>query len=164
MVALSWVLVLALAPPIPPSRSFDGGALFEPFLQTGAAKQASGFALAGLCLLSLGVSLRKRWRRFQFGDAALWRSIHAILGAASMLLFFLHTGLRAGTNINFALSLTYAAVIVLGAIAGIVFALSSRWSPLRARDRRLRATFVHVLLTWPLPILIAIHVLAVYYY
>ncbi len=163
VMAISSVLVLALAPSIPPSRSIHR-MFFDTFLRVGVAKQATGFALVALCVLSLGVSLRKRWKRFRTSDVPVFRAVHAALGAASMLLFFLHTGLSAGSRINFVLTVDFVAVMVLGALAGTVFAVSSRWSPVAARDRRLRVSFVHLLLTWPLPILIALHVLAVYYY
>ncbi|MDI1478379.1 FAD-dependent oxidoreductase [Polyangium sp. y55x31] len=164
VVALSWVLVLVLAPSLTPSRSVRTGVLLDALLRPGIAKQVSGYALVGLAVASLGVSLRKRWKRFRSADVPVWRTVHAVLGAATMLLFFLHTGLSVGTRINLILAIDFLAVVILGALAGGVFAVSSRWSPLAARDRRLRASFVHLLLTWPLPILVALHVLAVYYY
>ncbi|MDI3287760.1 FAD-dependent oxidoreductase [Polyangium sp. 15x6] len=164
VVALSWVLVLVLAPSLTPSRSVRTGVFLDVLLRPGIAKQVSGYALVGLAVASLGVSLRKRWKRFRSADVPVWRTVHAVLGAATMLLFFLHTGLSAGTRINLVLAIDFLAVVLLGALAGGVFAVSSRWSPLVARDRRLRASYVHLLLTWPLPILIALHVLAVYYY
>lgn len=164
VVALSWVLVLVLAPSLTPSRSVQTGVLLDVFLRPGIAKQVSGYALVGLAVASLGVSLRKRWKRFRSADVPVWRTVHAVLGAATMLLFFLHTGLSAGTRINLVLTIDFLAVVILGALAGGVFAVSPRWSPLAARDRRLRASFVHLLLTWPLPILVVLHVLAVYYY
>ncbi|MDC3983213.1 FAD-dependent oxidoreductase [Polyangium jinanense] len=164
VVALSWVLVLVLAPSLTPSRSIQTGVFLDALLRPGIGRQVSGYALVGLAMASLGVSLRKRWKRFRSADVPVWRTVHAVLGAATLLLFFLHTGLSAGTRINLVLTIDFLAVVILGALAGGVFAVSSRWSPLAARDRRLRASYVHLLLTWPLPILIALHVLAVYYY
>nr|WP_240807403.1 FAD-dependent oxidoreductase [Polyangium spumosum] len=164
VLAVSCVLVLAFAPSIPPSRSIRTGVVLDALLRPGVAKQVSGYALVALAVASLGVSLRKRWRRFRSADVPFWRVVHAVLGAATLVLFFLHTGLSAGTRVNLVLTIDFLAVVLLGALAGGVFAVSSRWSPVAARDRRLRASFVHLLLTWPLPILIALHVLAVYYY
>ncbi|WP_170229338.1 FAD-dependent oxidoreductase [Polyangium fumosum] len=163
-VALSWVLVLALAPSLAPPRSVRTGFLLDALLRPGVTKQVTGYALVVLAVASLGVSLRKRWRRFRSADVPVWRTVHAVLGAATLLLFFLHTGLSAGTRVNLVLAIDFLAVVLLGALAGGVFAVSSRWSPLAARNRRLRATSVHLFLTWPLPILVALHVLAVYYY
>ncbi|MDI1429867.1 FAD-dependent oxidoreductase [Polyangium sorediatum] len=163
-VALSWVLVLALAPSLAPPRSVRTGFFLDALLRPGVAKQVTGYALVALAVASLGVSLRKRWRRFRSADVPVWRTVHAVLGAATLLLFFLHTGLSAGTRVNLVLAIDFLAVVLLGALAGGVFAVSSRWSPLAARNRRLRASSVHLFLTWPLPILVALHVLAVYYY
>ncbi|MDI1448731.1 FAD-dependent oxidoreductase [Polyangium sp. 6x1] len=163
-VALSCVLVLALAPSLAPSRSVRTGVLLDALLRPGVEKQVTGYTLVALAVASLGVSLRKRWKRFRSADVPVWRAAHAVLGAATLLLFFLHTGLSAGTRINLVLAIDFLAVVILGALAGGVFAVSSRWSPLAARDRRLRASSVHLYLTWPLPILVALHVLAVYYY
>jgi nitrite reductase (NADH) large subunit len=117
-----------------------------------------------VCLLSLGISLRKRWKRFQFADVPIFRAVHGVVTAASLLLFFMHTGFSVGNGLNFVLTVAFLAAMVIGAVAGAVFAFSDRWSSLAARDRRLRVSWVHILVLWPLPILIALHVVMVYYY
>ncbi|UQA59408.1 FAD-dependent oxidoreductase [Polyangium aurulentum] len=164
IVAVSWSLVQAFVPSIPPSRSVRTGVALEALWRSDFWKQASGYTLVVLCVLSLGVSLRKRWRRFQVGDVPLWRSAHGVLGALTLLVFFLHTGLHAGARMNLVLTIDFLAVTILGAVAGAVAALSDRWAPVTARNRRLRTAWVHALVTWPLPILVALHVMAVYYF
>jgi nitrite reductase (NADH) large subunit len=164
IVAVSWSLVQAFVPSIPPSRSIRTGAALEVLWRSDFWKQVSGYGLVGLCVLSLGVSLRKRWRKFQVADVPLWRSAHGVLGALTLLVFFLHTGLHAGSRMNLVLTIDFLAVTILGAVAGAVAALSDRWSPVAARNRRLKTAWVHVLVTWPLPILVALHVIAVYYF
>jgi nitrite reductase (NADH) large subunit len=164
IVAVSWSLVQAFVPSIPPSRSVRTGVALQALWGSDFWKQVSGYGLVGLCVLSLGVSLRKRWRRFQVADVSLWRSVHGLLGALTLLVFFLHTGLHVGTRMNLVLTIDFLAVTILGAVAGAVAALSDRWAPVTARNRRLRTAWVHVLVTWPLPILVALHVMAVYYF
>jgi nitrite reductase (NADH) large subunit len=164
IVAVSWSLVLALVPSIPPSRSVRTGVALDALWRGSISKQVSGYGLVALAVLSLGVSLRKRWKRFQVADVPVWRAAHAALGALTLLLLFLHTGLRAGARLNLVLMIDFLAVAVAGAVAGLVTALSDRWSPIQARDRRTRSAWLHLLLTWPLPMLVVMHVVAVYYF
>jgi len=164
IVAVSWALVLVFAPPIPPARSVRASAVVEALTINGVWKQVSGYLLVAVCVLSLGISLRKRWKRFQFSDVPIFRAIHGVVTAASLVLFFAHTGFHVGQGLNFILTVAFLAAIVIGAVAGAVFALSDRWSALVSRDRRLTASWVHILVLWPLPILIALHVVMVYYY
>lgn len=164
IVALSWALVLVFAPPIPPARSVHASAIVEALTINGVWKQVSGYLLVAVCVLSLGISLRKRWKRFQFSDVPMFRAIHGVVTAASLVLFFAHTGFHVGHGLNFILTVAFLAAMVVGAVAGAIFALSDRWSALAARDRRLRVSWVHILVLWPLPILIALHVVMVYYY
>lgn len=164
IVALSWVLVLLFAPPIPPARSVHASAIVEALTINGVWKQVSGYLLVAVCVLSLGISLRKRWKRFQFSDVPIFRAIHGVVTAGSLVLFFAHTGFHVGHGLNFILTIAFLTAMVVGAVAGAIFALSDRMTALAARDRRLRASWVHILVLWPLPILIALHVVMVYYY
>ena len=121
----------------------------------------------GLAVAALGLSLRKRWRRVSFGAFRSWRLAHAILGLGTLVGLVAHTGLRFGSNLNFALMSVFVALNLLGAFAGWIAAVEGegqgrlaqwarRWRPL--------TTFVHLLLFWPLPVLLAFHIVAVYYY
>ena len=62
------------------------------------------------------------------------------------------------------LMLDYLAVLVMGASAGSVVALSHRLRPQKEQSIRKLWTWLHVLVTWPLPALLGIHILTVYYY
>ncbi|MDI1445530.1 FAD-dependent oxidoreductase [Polyangium sp. 6x1] len=127
-------------------------------------KQISGYVLLGLCVLSLVLSLRKRWKRFTWLDVPMFRAIHGVIGASTLFALVVHTGLRLGHHLNLALSIDFLAVCVLGAIAGVVTAVSNRWGALKARDRRLLSSRAHLIVFWPLPVLVALHVVQVYYY
>lgn len=162
--AVSWTLVLVFAPAIPPARSVHGSRIIRALTRDDLWQQISGYALVAVCLLSLGISLRKRWKRFQFADVPFFRGVHGVVAAASLVLFFAHTGFRVGQGMNLILAVAFLVAMLVGAGAGVVYALSDRWSALAARDRRLRVSWVHILVLWPLPILIALHVIMVYYY
>jgi hypothetical protein len=164
VLAVFFVLVFVFAPPIQPARSIRGGTVVHSLLRSGLGKHVTGYLLAALCVLSLGISLRKRWRRFSFGDVSVWRAVHSAVVAASLVMLFLHTGLSAGSNLNFVLFVDFLGATLLGGVAGLVVIMSEHWTPLAARNRRLHAAFLHVVLTWPLPILVTLHVLAVYYF
>jgi nitrite reductase (NADH) large subunit len=72
--------------------------------------------------------------------------------------------MRLGDNSNFALMVSFATLNVVGAAAGGVTALDGpSGSSLRSRARRVLLA-AHVAAIWPLPLLIAWHVVAVYYF
>lgn len=127
-------------------------------------KQVSGYALVGLCVLSLLFSARKRLPWFTFSDVPIWRMIHGVIGALALVMLALHSGLHLGSHLILVLSLNFLAAIVLGSLAGAVTYLSTGWGPLTARDRRLASARVHLLVCWPLPILIVLHVIQTYFY
>jgi nitrite reductase (NADH) large subunit len=126
-------------------------------------KQVSGFSVLGLSVVLLLLSLRKRIRRFTLGDFPVWRVVHAVLGALTLIGLAVHTGGRLGSNLNFALIASFLGVIVLGSMAGAVIALEHR---LGAGAARMRRTWVwtHILLFWPIPLLVALHVFKTYYF
>jgi nitrite reductase (NADH) large subunit len=126
-------------------------------------KQTSGFTVLGLTVVLLAMSLRKRVPRFNFGDFPLWRVAHVVLGTLTLAGLAAHTGGRLGSNLNFTLMTTFLAVIVLGAAAGGVIALEHR---IGAGAVRLRRTWLwtHILIAWPIPVLLAFHVLKTYYF
>ncbi|MEW6691147.1 MAG: NAD(P)/FAD-dependent oxidoreductase, partial [Pseudomonadota bacterium] len=127
-------------------------------------KQASGYAVLVLSLLALALSLRKRMRRFRLGDFALWRVAHALLAALTLAALAAHTGGRFGANLNLVLLASFLGVIVLGAVAGGVVALEHRLDAARGARLRRAWTWAHLLVFWPVPALLAAHVLKTYYF
>jgi nitrite reductase (NADH) large subunit len=126
-------------------------------------KQVSGFTVLGFAVLLTVMSLRKRIRCFTLGDFPLWRVAHAVLGALTLVGLAVHTGGRLGSNLNFMLMATFLGVVALGAVAGGVIALEHR---LGAGALRLRRTWLwsHILIAWPIPVLLVFHVLKSYYF
>jgi nitrite reductase (NADH) large subunit len=162
--AVTATLVLAIGPEISSARTLRVSAFGRALLRSSTTKQITGYALVALCVLSLGLSLRKRWERFQVADVPFWRAVHGVIAASSLLLFLLHTGLLLGSKLNFLLAVDFFAAVVLGSLSGITAFLAPRWSPLIARDRRLWSARIHLFAMWPLPVLVALHILAAYYY
>ncbi len=126
-------------------------------------KQVSGYSVLGLSVLLLLLSLRKRIRRFKLGDFPIWRVVHAVLGALTLAGLAVHTGGRLGSNLNFALIASFLGVVALGSMAGGVIALEHKLGAGAARLRR-TWTWTHILLFWPIPMLLALHVFKTYYY
>lgn len=132
-------------------------------------KQISGFSLLGLCVIALGLSARKRIKRFGFGSFGWWRVVHGLLGLSSLGVLIVHTGFRMGHNLNFYLMTAFLGLNLLGAAAGFITAMESAGGGAGraagfARQWRPWLTWGHILLFWPLPVLIGFHIASVYFF
>ncbi len=126
-------------------------------------KQLSGYVLLMLGFTALLLSLRKRWPRFVFGSFGGWRVAHVVLGLGMLGVLMLHTGLRLGNNFNFLLLISFLLLTTLGSLAGATVA-AERHPTWRTRQWKKFTTFAHIVLTWPLPVLLGFHILSVYYF
>jgi nitrite reductase (NADH) large subunit len=126
-------------------------------------KQVSGFTVLGLTVLLLLMSLRKRIRRFSLGDFPLWRIAHVVLGALTLAGLAAHTGGRMGSNLNFLLMASFLIAIMVGAVAGGAIAFEHKFGAGAARLRR-SGLWTHILIAWPIPVLLGFHVLKSYYF
>lgn len=161
--SLAFAGVAATVGPLP-IRTSTLGAHPDAIWTTSAGKQVTGYAVLILGLVSLLLSLRKRWKRFSYSDVPALRVLHGALGAGALLALILHTGLHLGKNLNRTLMIDYLALVLLGAGAGLFVSQSHRFPPLTARNYRLVSFRAHLILFWPLPVLLALHVLGSYYY
>lgn len=132
-------------------------------------KQYSGYTLLGLTVAAALIGLRKRIGILsRIGGYQAWRLIHLAIGFAAALVLVWHTGFRLGSNLNFALMLSFIITLVFGAVAGLITGgeheLKERGISAKNGKPRTLPMWVHVLAVWPLPVLIAIHVLVVYMY
>lgn len=130
-------------------------------------KQVSGYSLLAITVILLLFSLRKRFQRFDFGSFGAWRTAHAILGVVTLFGLLAHTGWHWGENLNFWLMSFFVGINLVGGFTGLLAAMESRTtggSALLVRRWRPRMTWVHILLFWPLPLLIAAHVFTFYFY
>jgi len=126
-------------------------------------RQVSGYTLLSLALAALLLSMRKRWLRFTYGDFGGWRVAHVVLGLSMLGVLVLHTGLRLGNNFNFLLLAGFFLLTKLGTVAGAAVAIERRPTRL-SRQWKTLATLAHIVLTWPLPVLLGFHILSVYYF
>lgn len=127
-------------------------------------KQVTGYSVLALTVIGLLMSLRKRWRIFKLGDFNYWRIVHIALGVAVLAVLLLHTGLHLGSNLNMALMLAFLGVALTGSIAGGVVAFESRLNPLTAKRLRSYINHTHLILFWPLPVLLGFHIVSFYYF
>ena len=127
-------------------------------------KQFTGYVLLGLALISLLMSLRKRIRRFTWGEFGYWRALHAVLGTITLIVLVSHTGFRLGRHFNFILMANFLVLALVGALASGVTAWEQRLSPVAGKRLRAFWTGTHIALAWPLPVLVAVHVMMAYYF
>ena len=127
-------------------------------------KKVTGFTLLGLSVVGLLMSLRKRLQFQKLGMFAYWRLFHIALGVTCAVILLIHTGLHIGDNLNRLLMFNFLAVLIMGGIASSVISLSHRLKPINATKIRSFWSWAHIVVTWPLPILLAIHILTVFYF
>lgn len=169
LLAASLMTVLALllantAGPVPYAQSFDVPWRWDELWRSALFKQISGFSALTLSILGLVISLRKRVPRFSAGGFPWWRLLHAVLGVTALLALLVHTGGRIGHNLNFWLMLGFTGLLLSGALTSTVTALEHRLQPDDAKRARGWGIWMHILLFWPLPVLLGFHVLKTYYF
>jgi nitrite reductase (NADH) large subunit len=162
LVAAAAVLIL---PPVALSTSVRDAFPSDVLWRDHVYRQASGFTLLVLSALASLLALRKRWRpAASLGSFPAWRVAHVLVGVLTLVAIAVHTGGRLGDNLNLALMTCFGALNVLGALAGAVTAVERRLTARRGRLWRSVLVTAHILATWPLPTLIAFHVLSAYYF
>jgi len=164
LIAFVVAALVLFVPGLPVGTSVTKPAPFEFLWNDKWWKQVTGFTLLGLSVIGLLMSLRKRIKSTRFGDFSYWRMLHIVLGVFSVILLFFHSGWHLGENLNRALMLNFIFVIALGSLAGLVVSLSHKLPANSAQNVRKFWSWAHILVTWPLPVLLAIHIFTVYYY
>ncbi len=159
---------IVLMPGIAVSETVQAPALLENIWNDKFWKQFTGFSLLAMSVLGLLMSLRKRIKNKNLsktlGDFAYWRLLHVVLGVFCIATLVLHTGMHLGQNLNQMLMINFLLVILLGAFTGAVFSLSHQLSANAALKLKQFWSWAHIVVTWPLPILLSVHILTVYYY
>ncbi|MGH1471656.1 MAG: FAD-dependent oxidoreductase [Cellvibrionaceae bacterium] len=125
-------------------------------------KQVTGFSLLSITLVGLFLSLRKRLRWKFLGDFSRWRLVHVILGVIALGVLLAHTGAHLGENLNRWLMVNYLLAAAVGSFAGMAIAVS-RHSTLSAHIKKY-SFWVHLLVVWPLPVLVMAHIASSYYF
>jgi nitrite reductase (NADH) large subunit len=161
--AAAGAAALLVLPAIEHARSADLPWRWDTIWRSPSYKQVSGFVLVALMATLAALGLRKRVRRIALGRFDGWRVVHVTLGAVALMALLVHTGGRAGANLNLALSLSLLGAAAAGALGSASIAREHRW-PALARAWRRASVWAHVLLLWPLPVLLALHVLKFYFF
>jgi len=169
LVALIGAVLYTALSPIPMAESFSTGFQFSDLFVDGTFKQVSGYTLLALSVVAAVLSLRKRVKWLGFGDFATWRLVHLGVGVFAVGALVLHSGLRLGTNLNMALMLSFLGVIAAGTVGGAIIAAEHRLAtlgPVRNRkiDPRKLSWWLHMIVMWPLPALLILHIATVYFY
>lgn len=167
--ALASVMVVGLlaADPVPFATSVRAPLhAVDELWRSSSWKQASGFALLALSLLAASIGLRKRVRWFSWGAFGRHRVFHTSIGTLALLLTAVHSGLRLGHNLNFALMALFLFLAGLGAATGWLAHLEAGGgaTAIRARGWRPWLARAHWVATWPLAVLLGFHVLTAYYF
>jgi len=168
-VSLALVFVLVLTPEMQASKSVQTTSFYESIWNDKFWKQVTGFSLLGLSLIGLLMSLKKRVKipllqSNRLGKYAYWRIFHVLLGLSCAGLLFFHTGLHFGENLNQLLMYNFIGVLSIGALAGAMVSLSHKFALSTSMNLKKLFTWSHILISWPLPVLLGIHILTVYYF
>lgn len=167
MLAAILAVALLFVPALQVGESVTDPAPFEFIWNDKTNKQITGFTLLGMSLVGLLMSLRKRIKNGfmqKLGQYAWWRFSHIFLGASCAGLLYLHTGLHLGENLNFYLMINFIGVLLLGAMVGFVVSLGHVVSAPNSRKLRSFWNWAHTLVVWPLPALLIMHIISVYYF
>ena len=157
-------LLFAAISGIPYASSAQADIRWDVLWRDSFYKQISGFTILGLTAIGLLISLRKRINKVSFGDFGIWRLTHTVLGLAGLFALIAHTGFRLGSELNFLLLINFLLLATVGAGATTVVAAEHRMSPSMAKHHRKRWNWLHIVLFWPLPILLGVHILKTYYF
>lgn len=168
IIAVIILLYIMISPPLTMADSVESvwykiDRLWRNFV----LKQITGYSLVLVFLVGLLISLRKRFAWFTFGKFTSWRFFHSAFGLTSLVVLFSHTGFHFGHNLNFWLMFVFVLLNLLGALAGIVTAIESSGTSnlaIKARSIRPALTWAHIILFWPLPVLLVFHIISAYAY
>jgi nitrite reductase (NADH) large subunit len=162
--ALAVAVLVASTPGLEVSSSALTTDNFEQIWNDKFWKQVTGFSLLGMSLIGLVVSLRKKLPRLKLGNFSYWRIFHMVLGFFCAITLILHTGFHLGENFNQILMLDFLLVLALGSLTGAVLGLGHWLSATAAGRLRKTWQWAHILVAWPLPVLLLVHILTVYYF
>ncbi|MCG8312605.1 MAG: FAD-dependent oxidoreductase [Pseudomonadales bacterium] len=164
LMVFACVTALLSVNPLPYAGSVLDSFWWENFLRDSFTRQITGFTLIGIVVLSMLVSARKRISKFSFGNFNGWRVLHGFLGGTALAALFIHTGFDLGSNINSMLMMNFLALAVLGALTTLILSLANRLPIATNNQLRKYSTWGHIILFWPLPALLILHVLSVYFF
>lgn len=166
-IVLACLAAFLIAPPWPVSSEISTSFRVETLWTDSILKQVTGFSLVGCVVVASLLFLRKRVSRGLPGSYKSWRLVHAGLGVLMIALLFTHTGFRVGHNMNGWLMATFLATLSVGTFAGVAAALNRGVAlalPGSTLTLKRLTAWLHILIAWPLPLLLFMHILMIYYF
>ncbi len=164
LIALLIITAITLLPEAQVADSAMQPNWFESIWNDKFWKQTTGFSLLGMTIVGLLMSLRKRLSWTWMGNFSGWRVLHTIVGVMCCFTLILHSGFHLGDNLNQLLMVNFMAVLLVGAITSGVIGMGHKLSLTTATTSRKYVQWLHIIISWPLPALLAVHILSVYYF
>lgn len=153
-----------LLPGLSYQGSISNGVRWDEIWSNSFARQITGFSLLFIAVIVSLISIRKRVNIFSWGDFTSWRNAHLILGLLIMITLLIHTGARAGENLDSVLMVCFVVVLFTGGLLTGSIANQHKFNVVNARKLRIGSLWLHLLALWPLPALLTSHVLKSYYF
>jgi len=151
--------------PIPYSSSVQTGWQLDTLWTDNVWKQVTGYTILVLTIIGMTMSFRKRLRSFRTGNFAWWRLMHVGTALLALALLFVHTGMRAGEHFNFLLMVSFVGALIFGTgVSFLVFIESLMPDATTAYHVKTWFKNAHIAIVWPLPVLVAIHIVLAYYF
>jgi len=164
-ITLLSVIAIYFLPAMPYANTVQVDFQFDQLWRDNFFKQISGFTLLGLSIFISIISFRKRIKKLiKLWDYAAWRVLHVVFGVITVAVLFTHTGFRLGDNLNFYLMFVFSSLLLVGGIASWITGYEYSLPTRLAKQVRLYAVWSHILLLWPLPALLSMHVIKTYYF
>jgi len=164
LLSVAIAIAISLASAVPAVQSVEAGWHVSQLWLDGFWKQLSGYSIAVLTLLGLFVSARKRISTIKWGSYAAARLLHAVLALVALSLLFVHTGLSMGTNLNFALMTNFLVLAVIGGISAVIIVSEKNLGVGTGKVMRKWWSRMHIVAAWPIPVLLIMHIVSVYYF
>ena len=163
-IALLLTLAALFFPALPYAPSVEVDINWDVLWRDNLYKQISGYGILGLSVLGLIISLRKRWKIFNLLEFSIWRYAHIVLGVLALVSIFLHTGFRLGENLNYWLMAPFLGLVTVGAVTALFMSFQHRFDAAMAKGIRDTLVWGHILTFWPIPAILAMHVVKTYYF
>ncbi len=165
LLILIGILFYSVLPERPAAINFSDNWSFELLWSDSFWKQVSGYHLLALGVIMAAISARKRWRWLsKVAEFGAWRNLHFILGILLLLALGLHTGFSLGENISRYLTISLLAVMGTGAITGLSGYREWRKPDTKTENTRRKTNLVHLITIAFLPVLLAAHIISIYYF
>ncbi|MGR8940818.1 MAG: FAD-dependent oxidoreductase [Gammaproteobacteria bacterium] len=162
---ISLLLLGGLAlPAIPHPAAIQDKSVLGWLLFDNIGRQITGYTAIGLIVLSLVLSLNKRWHLLRCASYYVWRVVHVAVLAAAIAVLLLHTNLELGRNFNLNMQGTFLATVATGTLLGLLIVLEDGFWGAIWRRYRVLCLRIHIVLVWCFFGLASIHVMSVYYF